>query len=191
MDSHSLIEKIKYGDSELVLREIYNTYRNEFLLWVIKKYSCTMDEAKDLFQLTIIVFYENIVNDKVTRFTSQVKTYLFSIGKNKINEYLRSKERRNYSRQSEQFVDDELFDVNSNEDHEKELTRVEASLEEIGEPCKSILLQVYYQKKSMQEISDSLGYKNPETVKNLKYKCLQRLKKIYNSDLGDLKEEEI
>jgi RNA polymerase sigma-70 factor (ECF subfamily) len=186
MDSHSLIEKIKYEDGELVLKEIYESYRSEFLLWAVKKYAFTVEEAKDLFQLTIIVFYENIINDKLSSFTSQVKTYLFSIGKNKINEYLRSKERKVIARQLEYSIDTDLFYTKGDENYEEELSKVEASLEELGEPCKSILIQVYYQNKTMQEVADSLGYKNTDTVKTIKYKCLRRLKKIYNSDLEDL-----
>jgi RNA polymerase sigma-70 factor (ECF subfamily) len=37
----------------------------------------------------------------------------------------------------------------------------------------------YYQKKSMQEISDLLNYKNADTAKNQKCKCMAKLRKLY------------
>ena len=41
----------------------------------------------------------------------------------------------------------------------------------------------YYKKSSMQQICLSMGYKNADTAKNLKYKCLQRLKKMMDNYL--------
>ena len=38
----------------------------------------------------------------------------------------------------------------------------------------------------MQEIADGMDYKNSDTVKNLKYKCLQRLRQVYKSDYGTI-----
>ena len=40
----------------------------------------------------------------------------------------------------------------------------------------------------MLEISEVLDYKNSDTVKNLKYKCLQRLRQIFKSEFGELSE---
>ena len=35
----------------------------------------------------------------------------------------------------------------------------------------------------MEEIKDMLVYKNSNTVKNMKYKCLVRLREIYHKEL--------
>lgn len=182
MEHHSLIERIKNKDSENGIKEIYSEYRNEFILWVSRNHSCTEDEAKDIFQQAVIIFYENIVSGKLTEISTQVKTYLFSIGKNKILEMLREKRRKSPQYQDDFFNSSELFYGEFDEGYEQKLNMVEASLATLGDPCKQILELYYYHKKSMQDISDSLDYKNKETVKNLKYKCLQRLKQIFVAD---------
>lgn len=56
---------------------------------------------------------------------------------------------------------------------------VTLSLDRIGEPCKSLLKEVYYQRSSMTAIAKQLGYKNEDAAKSQKYKCLVRLRTIF------------
>jgi hypothetical protein len=56
---------------------------------------------------------------------------------------------------------------------------MEAAMQKIGEPCKSLLDAYYLQKKSMQHIASEFGYTNADNAKTQKYKCLVRLKKIF------------
>ncbi|HKZ67104.1 MAG TPA: hypothetical protein VJ111_12135, partial [Chitinophagaceae bacterium] len=53
------------------------------------------------------------------------------------------------------------------------------AINNLGEPCKSLLEAFYLQKKNMQEIAINFGYTNAENAKTQKYKCLMRLKKIF------------
>ena len=53
------------------------------------------------------------------------------------------------------------------------------SLEELGEPCATLIKDFYIRKMNMDEISDKFGYTNSDNAKNQKYKCLQRLKRLY------------
>ena len=186
MENHSLIERIKNKDGDNALKEIYSKYRNEFLLWAFQHHSCSMEEAKDVFQQSIVIFYENIIYGKVTEITTQVKTYLFSIGKNKIYELERLKSKALAQVEDQVYVQSDIYYNDVEEGYEDKLDKVNTCIMKLGEPCKSILEQYYYYKKSMQEISEVMGYKNMETVKNLKYKCLQRLKQIYKSKFGAL-----
>lgn len=189
MENHSLIERIKSKDSEKGLKEIYSNYRNEFLMWAVRHHSCSMDEAKDVFQQTVIIFYENIRGGKVTQITTQVKTYLFSIGKNKILELMRSKSKSQPQYNDMIYSDTDYLYNEVDDDYEEKLKKAQACLTKLGNPCKSILEQYYYHKKSMVEISEIMEYKNSDTVKNLKYKCLKRLKQMFKTDFGTFKEQ--
>ena len=189
MEHHSLIERIKSKDSEQGLKEIYTSYRNEFLLWAVRHHSCTMDEAMDVFQQSVIIFYENIVSGKLTEITTQVKTYIFSIGKNKILELLRSKKKLAPEFNDQIYEDSSYVDSEMEEEYEEKLKYVESGLGKLGDPCKSILTQYYYHKKSMVEISQIMQYKNSDTVKNLKYKCIQRLRRILKADYGIINDQ--
>lgn len=181
MKDHSLIERIKNKDSEQALKEIYQNYRNEFFHWAISKHACTIEDAKDIFQQTVVIFYENIANGKLVTFTSQVKTYLFSIGKNKILELMRQRGKSKLHYDEKGYLNDDFWYGELDDEYEVTLKNVERCLEELGDPCKNILRQYYYHKKTMTEISKILDYKNSDTVKNLKYKCLQRLRQMFKS----------
>jgi DNA-directed RNA polymerase specialized sigma24 family protein len=58
---------------------------------------------------------------------------------------------------------------------------VESCLGQVGEPAKTILELYYYHGMSMEEIAQKLNYKNADTAKNLKYKSLIKLKKIFQN----------
>jgi RNA polymerase sigma factor (sigma-70 family) len=181
MENHSLIERIKGKDTDRGLKEVYDKYRDEFVIWAVKHHKCSTEEAKDVFQQTVVIFYENIIYEKVTEISTRIKTYLFSIGKNKILELLRRKSKNLPHLDEQTIASNDLYINVFDEEYEEKLLNVEESLNMLGDPCKNILEQYYYLKKSMAEISELLQYKNSDTVKNMKYKCLQRLKQIYKS----------
>ena len=56
---------------------------------------------------------------------------------------------------------------------------MEACLEKLGDPCKRLLLLYYKEGLSMQQIADQLGYKNSDTAKNQKCKCIVRLRNLF------------
>jgi hypothetical protein len=52
----------------------------------------------------------------------------------------------------------------------------------MGEPCKGILNAFYLENKSMTEIATHFGYTNAENAKTQKYKCLNRIRKLFFSE---------
>jgi len=179
MDWSSLIKKIKSGDyNELEL--VYKNYREEFIKWITKSFNCSGDDAKDVYQQTIITLYENIVNDKIQSFNSSIKTYLFAIGKNKF--YAETREKYKFQMETDDTINTIPEEVNTSDEDLQKLQGVEKSLEILGNPCRQILELYYYHKKSMNDIASTLGLKNPETAKNMKYKCLKRLRVICQNE---------
>jgi DNA-directed RNA polymerase specialized sigma24 family protein len=65
------------------------------------------------------------------------------------------------------------------EDHEQRFVRMRESLASLGEPCRGIIEDFYMHDLSMEAIRDKFGYTNADNAKNQKYKCLQRLKKLF------------
>jgi len=176
MNNQNLLESMAQGDLK-EFEEAYLSYRDEFIMWANKNYYCDFEESRDVYQATVIQFYENVQSGKLVTLTSDLKTYLFAIGKNKIRE-LRDAGRRFREMQ-------EKYEVTEDEDkQEKEVLfeQLELSLDQLGDPCKRLLELYYYYKKSLVEIAETLDYKNSDTVKNLKYKCLGRLRKLYRQN---------
>ncbi|MCG8701409.1 MAG: sigma-70 family RNA polymerase sigma factor [Bacteroidales bacterium] len=185
MNEQQLIEQIRRGDKKK-LEELYIRYRAEFITWLTTKYNVSTADAKDAYQQSVVLLYENIVNNKLETMKSKIKTYLFAIGKNLVHEQNRRTAR--YSGLTENTVA-ALFEEGTGnfEENEIQFKAVKASLEKLGDPCKRLLELYYYHRKSMDEISNDLDYKNQSTTKNVKYKCLVRLRKIFQDELQNLK----
>jgi len=181
MTDNALIASIQSGN-EQSLAEVYNRYRKEFIGWAQKSYRCTGEEAKEAYQLAIMIFYDNIMTGKLDHISGSIKTYLFAIGRNKIFESFRRNARNSLNIKTEILYMDEE-DREHKEMIEEQFKKVEEGLVQLGEPCKSILEMTYYEKRSMEYITEKLGYKNTDTTKNQKYKCMQRLKKLVVKEL--------
>ena len=114
--------------------------------------------------------------------TSSVKTYLFAVGKYKMMEH---------KKQSYKFTSDEQLPNLSKDEasleelnqKEEDLQMIEKCLHLLGDPCRKLLELYYYQKLSMADITAAMEYKNVDTTKNLKYKCIKRLKKLFDDQL--------
>jgi RNA polymerase sigma factor (sigma-70 family) len=139
----------------------------------------TSEDAKDIFQETMIVLYEKVQSGSF-ELNCQIKTFVYSVSRRIWLKRLMQQNRFTLSDGHEQIVsvDEEM------EDHEKrnaEFVIMEKAMGGLGEPCKSLLEAFYLQKRSMMEIAGSFGYTNAENAKNQKYKCLMRLKKLFFS----------
>lgn len=161
------------------LSEIYDEHRSTFLGWVQNKSNCSRDEALEIFQVSIVILYENVMSGKLTKLDN-VKSYLFTIGKNKLMEHFRKIKKNQH-----QEIDDtvllksavsEEFEL---EDDNEEVFKISDALKQLGDPCKTLLENFYFRKMSLEEISKTMQYKNTDTVKTKKFKCIQRLRKMY------------
>ncbi len=173
----TIIHAIKNGDPT-ALGTIYKTYRTAFIGWLIKNWRCELEVAKEIYQITVVTFYDNVVNGKFTAQQASIKTYLFAIGKNKMLERKRQEARMDYLGDYFLFEQLQAYD-NPEEKKEKEklFLQIEVALKALGNPCKTLLEDFYYFKCNLKSITEKLKYKNENTAKNAKYKCLQRLKK--------------
>jgi RNA polymerase sigma-70 factor (ECF subfamily) len=180
MSQDEIIQKIKSGGrTELGL--IYEEYREEFLRWVVKEFKCSLDDGKDFYQLTILIFHDNIKQGKLEHLVSSVKTYLFGIGKNIVKENFR-KEKRFTPISKEKWLKDALIDEPSNTIEDAVFEKARNALGKLGQPCQRLIELFYYEKKSIPEITLEMNYKNPETAKNQKCKCMARLRKLFEQE---------
>lgn len=175
------LDKIRNGDHSQI-ETIYNNYRSEFISWIVKLYHCNTDDAGEIYHYAVITFYENVISNKLKVLDCTVKTYLFAIGRKKYLETLKSQRKFDQNCSESALVN--LPDVQKTDAliKEQRLDCVERAMEKLGEPGRTILELYYYHGKSMEEIAELLHYKNSATAKNLKYKCLLRLRKIVEEE---------
>jgi RNA polymerase sigma factor (sigma-70 family) len=165
-------------DENTALKDIYRLYRRDCLAWLQNQYGLQIEEAIDVFQLAVIIVYDNVMQGKVTADHNDVKAYLYGIAKNKAYETLRQK-KSHVSLDDHYLLTAYLTKDDSEANSEDSIDIATISLGSLGQPCQSILELYYYQNKSMEEITLIHGYKNADTTKNQKYKCLKRLQVIY------------
>ena len=136
------------------------------------------DEARDIFQETMIVLFEKAVSGSF-ELNCQLKTYIYSVCRRLWLKRLQQLQRyHNPVENGEETVSVEE-ELEVHEKHNTDFSMMENALARIGEPCKSLLDAYYIQKKSMQDIAADFGYTNADNAKTQKYKCLLRLKKIF------------
>lgn len=164
MEDREVLERIKRGD-ESALQFLYKkNYR--MMLKLVMRNSGSEDEAKDIFQDALIVFWQKVVEDKLV-LTSKISTYLYSVCQNLWRKELDRKGR----------MTDEIQDTPDIQDPDRQerIDIVNQCVNQLGDGCKQILLYYYYEKLSMQEIAAKMGFANADTAKTKKYKCKQEL----------------
>lgn len=176
----SLVKALRNGE-EQALKQVYRQNYPVVVNLVITN-GGSLQEAKDIFQEALIIFYEKVREDDF-QLSSRIKTYLYSVSRN-----LWLKQLKKRKQQEEPLKDtDEYIDPQAGDAIEKEAQyqAMHQALNAIGEPCSSILRDFYLNGKNMEEITERFGYTNADNAKNQKYKCLQRLKKLFFGELRD------
>lgn len=159
--------------AETIYKENYNMVQT-----LIISNNGSADEARDIFQETMIVLYERAKSGSF-ELNCQLKTYLYSVSKRlwlKRLQHLQKYYGRVEGMAETIPVEEE---VENHEQRNAQFQSMEKSLMNLGEPCKSLLEAYYLQKRSMSEIARNFGYTNADNAKNQKYKCLNRLKKLF------------
>ncbi len=187
MEDNSLRENeiilgLRNNDSK-ILRFVYKKNFPSILKYILTN-SGSEDEARDIFQESMIVLYRNAQKESFI-LSSSVQTYLYAIAKRlwlkklKGNSWLmRLDDKEKEDEEAGFVVSGELTEY---QEKEKQYEKIKTGMEKLGEPCQSIIKDFYVNHLNMIEISDKYGYTNADNAKNQKYKCLQRLKKIYFS----------
>ncbi len=177
------LDGLKLGN-DAVIRSIYKKNYPAILRMVLNN-NGTEPEAKDIFQESVIVLYQNALKEEFSLRCS-LQTYLYSVAhKLWLKQLLKT---RNLYRLNPENENQEknILDVSQDMDfhfkQEENFEKLRESQNMLGEPCKSLLEDFYIAHLGMTEIADRYGYSNADTAKNQKYKCLQRLKKIFFMD---------
>lgn len=177
VDNH-VLELLKKRDQQ-ALREVYTSNKEGFVAFA-KKYSIANDDILDIYQDVIIALLENIALGKLETLNSSLKTYLFSIGKYMIYDYLRKKKKMKLvtSFKNEDFEGDfeNEFDFLFNKELTGNQKKLYASFNKLGDKCKEVLSLFYYRGFTIDEISEHLNYNNKDVVKSQKSRCLKSLK---------------
>lgn len=171
-----LYDRLKKGD-ETALTEVYDTYKSEFLNF-FKKYNINKDSILDIYQESIVVVYQKIMLENYELTSSSLKTYIFGVGKNKAYDLFKRK--AIYAEDLPQLKsEEELFSLD--ETPNLYVQNLAKNLKLMSDSCQRILKLFYYRGFSIKDIVTHTDYKDENTVKSYKSRCLKKLKELCNS----------
>lgn len=176
LNEQALIRGLSINDKksiEVIYQDNYGLIQN-----LVVNNNGTEEDAKDVFQEALIVLYEKSKSG-VFELNCQIKTYLYSVSKRIWLKKLQKSSR--YELQPNGFEETVYVedDLGMHEKRNSEFGMMEHAMENIGEPCRSLLQAYYIHKQKMHEIAETFGYTNADNAKNQKYKCLIRLRKLF------------
>lgn len=176
------IEGLRTGNSE-VLTALYKKYFNIVLKLIVNN-SGSEEAARDIYQETVIVLYENAQRTEF-QLNCQLQTYIYSVAKRLWLKQLKKNGRTFLlAEDDENEVADVSDALRDHLDKEDDIVKMNLSLATLGEPCVTLIRDFYVHKRTMDEIAEKFGYTNADNAKNQKYKCLQRLKKYFFNKAG-------
>ncbi len=175
-----LLEGLASGDRNAIVA-LYKLYHNVLSKWILSRGGLESD-AEDVFQEALVIIFEKAKSPEFC-LTCKLSTYLFAISKNLW--FKKMDKASNYLSLNEEEDGDKLSsyeeDLDIHLEKEEQFVQLGKSMDQLGEPCKSLLHAFYVDGKNMQDIAVQFHYTNAENAKTQKYKCLNRLKKIYFS----------
>lgn len=176
-----LIQGLLEGKSESFER-LYEDYFPVISKMIVKNSGST-EEAQDIFQEAVVILYDKVSRNELT-LTSQLRTYLYAICHRLWLKELNSRNKKMSEVSTSEFdIPTVEEDIEMHAIINNRFEIMESSLSSLGNPCEDIIRDFYLNNLNMQQISDKFGYSNADNAKNQKYKCLQRLKKLFFAKL--------
>ena len=170
MKDPEIIQRIQNRD-ESAIDYLYSKYFKMMARMIIRN-SGSEEEAKDIYQDSLIVFWEKVIKDELT-LTSKISTYLYSICQN-----LWRKELVRKRRLSNEEKDSPVEPVH---DQNERIQIIRNCVNEMSETCRKVLSLYYFDKFSMKDIATELNFASPDTAKTKKYKCKKQLDALVKS----------
>jgi RNA polymerase sigma factor (sigma-70 family) len=153
---------------------LYNYYFSSVAGYITKN-SGSQDDAKDIFQETVIVLLQKIRQPDFV-LTSALKTYLYSIAKNlwlkrlRNNKYVAVDDITTSSQETEELSIDFIPERTAEE-------KVTDWIKKITLNCQQILRAIFIDQESMASVMERMNWKNKHVAANQQYKCIQQVKK--------------
>lgn len=168
-----LIQAIKAGDE----KALGLFYRENFgkIAHLVLKNSGDDDDAKDVYQEGMMEVVMQIRSGKLDQLASKLSTYLYSICHHKWIDKLRQR-----NRSGEATLMDSEVGVVLEEETERPVywDALENVMGQIGEKCRELLQAFYYEKLPMSQIAWRLGFKDDNSAKSQKNKCMDKAREL-------------
>ncbi len=174
---------LQTDNPERLLAQVYADNFDWLTNYVLRN-SGTTEDAADVFQEAVSAAWLNLRGGKFTGDAGQFNAYVRQICKYKWIAVLRSSARARPILQEDLSLFEELSDQgNSLDEQQRQIRRLQASFDGIGEKCRELLSRFYFRRQSLAKIAAAMNH-TEESAKTIKYRCMMRLRKIYLEQYG-------
>lgn len=163
---------LRQGD-KATLEAVYTRYKGAFMAYFKKRGAGHID-LEDVYQDCIIAMYQNFVLNQLHLKESGLKTYLIGIGKRKMAGLFKGPTLK-VLEDPEKMVQEIETDF-SKPTKEQEL--LAKGYNNLGEKCRQMLQLYYYRGLTDKEIVANTNYKDVNTIKSYRSRCLKKLKEL-------------
>jgi DNA-directed RNA polymerase specialized sigma24 family protein len=161
---------IKFSNRDVEGREklFINLYKSSFpnVARYVSKMGGSFDEAKDIFQDALVIYYEKEVSDSLSVAINE-KAYLMGIAK-----HLWLKKHHVDSKE----VSLDGFDVESETEAQPSDNKIFSFLQTAGKKCMDLLRSFYYDQLPLTEAAELFGFSGVRSATVQKYKCLEKIR---------------
>lgn len=152
--------------SEKSMEQLYTLYRGQFIGYLQKRYQLEEEMASDIYHDSFLLMMDNIRTGKYQKQDASLLTYLLGIGKNLVLKKLKKNERP--------LVAGWISELLPDTDWKSALEEAGRLIGEGETVCNQILQLFYWEKLSMSDIAERLGYQSAEVAKSKKNSCMRR-----------------
>lgn len=153
--------------SEKSMEQLYTLYRGQFIGYIQKRYQLEEEMASDIYHDSFLLMMDNIRTGKYRKQDASLLTYLLGIGKNLVLKKLQKKNER-------PLVAGWISELLPDTDWKSALEEAGRLIGEGETVCNQILQLFYWEKLSMSDIAERLGYQSAEVAKSKKNSCMRR-----------------
>lgn len=169
-----VLEAIRRGDDS-VLEYLYKHVLPKVKAHVLKNNGGNED-ARDIFQDAVLIFYKYVKTGKFNE-EYEIAGFIFTISKNLWINLAKKKNKvveLTVETPMHEFMKSAIEDLITKEREEF----IIKMFSQLGGACKEILLYSIFDKFSMKEIKEKMGFTSEDVAKTKNYKCKQRLMHI-------------
>jgi RNA polymerase sigma factor (sigma-70 family) len=163
-------------EREVLFTDLYKKAFPSVAAFISRK-GGNFDEAKDIFQDALVIYYEKS-QDVLLEFDVSEKAYIVGICKNLWKKRFESK---HLLKSLDSIKDSRSMEENDEISSDKLLK----FLERAGKKCMEILKAFYYDKLDASQIASSFGFAGTRSASVQKFKCLEKVRdQVKEKSLG-------
>ena len=178
LNAKQAVTAILEGKEEEVLRFLYRHLLSDFIRFADHKYQVKdVAYADEILIQVLTIFWEKVIARSFPELGhASLKTYLFTIGANKILDE-QKKALRRQANPLENHLSQTSVDIDLSWDDQLEFRDLlKKSLQPLTPKCQEILTYSLLNRSTLEEISDKMSYKDVKTAASAHSRCLAHLK---------------